>query len=319
MGASTTLMNSNGNVCIHLAAQNGNVAVINCLINCCPEIDVNQRDHKGTPLIIATKSRNFKTVEKLIWGKANIDVMDDNGDTPLHWATLNGDARLVSFLACTAQLTSRNNKGRTALALAARLGYGEIFKILLDKGADIHTTDNSLRTIMHQACIAEGTEILKYVLTTPLFTAPSFVPDNDKGESALHYACRIGNKAAVAVLLHQEVQLNSVDLKGRTPLLLAISKGRSGMAITLLNTWYADGTEAAIDWPDYRGNTPLHECMRRDDVVVAKQLLNRGADYLVLNTDGDSPLTMLNQWEQKESEVFELLLSHALKVGGPPL
>jgi hypothetical protein len=45
---------------------------------------------------------------------------------------------------------------------------------------------------MHQACIAEGTEILKYVLTTPLFTAPSFVPDNDKGESALHYACRIG-------------------------------------------------------------------------------------------------------------------------------
>jgi ankyrin repeat protein len=59
--------------------------------------------------------------------------------------------------------------------------------------------------------------------------------------------------------------------------------------------------------------------MRRDDVVVAKQLLNRGADYLVLNTDGDSPLTMLNQWEQKESEVFELLLSHALKVGGPPL
>jgi ankyrin repeat protein len=70
---------------------------------------------------------------------------------------------------------------------------------------------------MHQACIADGTEILKYVLTTPLFTAPSFVPDNDKGESALHYACRIGNQAAVAVLLHQEVQLNSVDLKGRTP------------------------------------------------------------------------------------------------------
>jgi ankyrin repeat protein len=86
--------------------------------------------NRDTPLIIATKSRNFKTVEKLIWGKANIDLMDDNVDTPLHWATMNGDARLMSFLACTAQLTSCNNKGRTVLALAARLGYGEIFKIL---------------------------------------------------------------------------------------------------------------------------------------------------------------------------------------------
>jgi ankyrin repeat protein len=162
---------------------------MHCLINCCPEIDVNQRDHKGdTPLIIATKSRNFKTVKKLIWGKVNIDLMDDNGDTPLHLAAMNGDARLVSFLAFIAQLTSRNNKGRKVLALAARLGYGVIFKILLDKGADIHTTDNNLLTIMYQACIAEETEFLKYILTTPLFTAPSFVPDNDRGESALHYA-----------------------------------------------------------------------------------------------------------------------------------
>ena len=66
---------------------------------------------------------------------------------------------------------------------------------------------------MYQACIAEETEFLKYILTTPLFTAPSFVPDNDRGESALHYAWRIRNKAVVAVLLHQEVELNSVDLK----------------------------------------------------------------------------------------------------------
>jgi ankyrin repeat protein len=190
MGANISFMKGNGYACIHIAAHNGNVAVMHCLINCCPEIDVNQRDHKGdTPLIIATKSRNFKTVKKLIWGKVNIDfILDDNGDTPLHLAAMNGDARLVSFLACIAQLTSRNNKGRKVLALAARLGYGVIFKILLDKGADIHTTDNNLLTIMYQACIAEETEFLKYILTTPLFTAPSFVPDNDRGESALHYA-----------------------------------------------------------------------------------------------------------------------------------
>ncbi len=83
------------------------------------------------------------------------------------------------------------------------------------------------------------TDILKYLLTTPLFTAPSFVPDNDRGESALHYACRIGNKAAVVVLLHQEMQLNSVDLKEKTPLLLTICKERWEMAMILLNTWYS--------------------------------------------------------------------------------
>jgi ankyrin repeat protein len=67
MGANTSFMNGNGYACIHIAAHNGNVAVINCLINCCPEIYVNQWYHKGdTPLIIATKSRNFKPIEKLI-------------------------------------------------------------------------------------------------------------------------------------------------------------------------------------------------------------------------------------------------------------
>ena len=75
MGANTSFMNGNGFTCIHIEAHNGNVAVMHCLINCYPEIDINQRDHKGdAPLIIATKSRNFKTVEKLIWSEANISV-----------------------------------------------------------------------------------------------------------------------------------------------------------------------------------------------------------------------------------------------------
>jgi hypothetical protein len=35
---------------------------------------VNLRDHKeDTPLLIGTKRKNFGTLEKLIWGNANID------------------------------------------------------------------------------------------------------------------------------------------------------------------------------------------------------------------------------------------------------
>ena len=61
---------------------------------------------------------------------------------------MNGDARVMSLLASSTQLTSYNNKQKTALASTATLGYGEIFKILFDQGSDITHNRKILRTII---------------------------------------------------------------------------------------------------------------------------------------------------------------------------
>lgn len=201
-------------------------------------------------MIIATKSRHYGIVHVPIASNANVHhLIDNEGENPLHWETKIGDARLLSLLMNHTLLEATNNKGRTTLAMAAKYGYGQIFKFLLEKGALVHTTDHNRRTILHQACLTVDTRILIFVLTQPIFTNPLFIPENLQGEKVLHYACRMGNKAAVATLLKEEVQLNAFDLQGRAPLLLAIYKGRTNIAKTLLNTTYSDYTEV---WSTHR-------------------------------------------------------------------
>ena len=52
----------------------------------------------------------------------------------------------------------------TALHMAATHGYVEIFKLLVEKGADLHACDNDMMTPLHFACAEGNTEIVQMIL-----------------------------------------------------------------------------------------------------------------------------------------------------------
>ncbi|KAJ7552569.1 hypothetical protein O6H91_06G060600 [Diphasiastrum complanatum] len=108
-------------------------------------------------------------------------------------------------------------------------------------------------------------------------------------EEQLYHAVQAGNHTTVKALRRDGTSLEWVDKEGRTPLILACTRGESfDMVITLINL----GANISVYRPGTHGGTPVHHAAKRglDKTVVL--LLGRGADPLQSNDDGLTPLDM---------------------------
>lgn len=108
-------------------------------------------------------------------GYAKVNVKDNTGTTPLHFAAYEGDNKLVRFmLAFHADANARNDYGGTPLrwALGARDSHANMIA-LLEKGADINAIQEDSATCLMLAAkvkadsdiaflLAHGAKVLKY-------------------------------------------------------------------------------------------------------------------------------------------------------------
>ncbi|WP_353275377.1 ankyrin repeat domain-containing protein [Wolbachia endosymbiont (group A) of Pipizella viduata] len=69
-------------------------------------------------------------------GKAQVNATDNSGNTPLHWAALNGEKDVVkALLGEGANVDAKDNRGWNPLHLAAENYHLEVMGILLSNGA----------------------------------------------------------------------------------------------------------------------------------------------------------------------------------------
>eukprot|EP00249_Psilotum_nudum_P022069 c28361_g1_i1 orf=545-2047(+) len=109
-----------------------------------------------------------------------------------------------------------------------------------------------------------------------------------KGE-LLYQEVQNRNHDAVTALRREGASLEWVDKEGRTPLILACTRGELlDMAITLLNL----GANITAYRPGTHGGFPLHHAAKRGLDKTVSLLLSRGANPLAINDDGQLPLDM---------------------------
>ena len=267
-GANVNASNREGFTALSQACTNGNVAMAQALLKAGADANVFQAEGQ-TALMTASRAGNAEVVKALLDHGADVNAVSSifdfsgmkpkPGDVPMHFP----------------------RGGFTALLFAARGGFTECAKILLDHGADVKAAD----------------------------------PD---GTSALVLAIINGHYDTAAFLLDRKADPNAADSNGRAALFAAIdmrdiySSNRPAPRdsnkvdpmdlIKMLLDRGADPNakltkmivpRAVLDFPDVMmadGATPFLRAAKSADVPLMQLLLDKGADPKVVTKAGVTAL-----------------------------
>ena len=108
-------------------------------------------------LIDAASRGDINAVRDLLRDGAEVNDMQGDGMTALHWAAEIGNAQLADMLIYAGSNTEAGTRiGQyTPLHIASRNGQGQIVQKLVDAGANVHAkTTNSGTTALHLAAIS---------------------------------------------------------------------------------------------------------------------------------------------------------------------
>ncbi len=113
----------------------------------------------------AAKEGNIEEVRRLVESGVDVNVKDNDGRTPLHFAAGLGYIEVVKYLISKGAYVNvkENAHGATPLHLAAEFGQIEVVKYLISKGAEVNVKDNYGNTPLDYARKTEVEMYLKRV------------------------------------------------------------------------------------------------------------------------------------------------------------
>jgi ankyrin repeat protein len=214
--------------------------------------DVNARSKQSmTPLLVAASNGASDVVKLLLEKGANPQARGFLNTTPLLVATGgfagstgNDTATISLLLQKGADVNAKDLTGTTALMNASAYGNVAVMKMLLAKGADVNAVSLSGGGAVKNGPIALGS------FTALLLAAPYAGPE------------------AIQLLLDAGAKVNVQDVRGMTPLMLAIATDRPDPRV--IRSLLAKGAdpsikskngETALDWAKKFANPPVLEAL----------------------------------------------------------
>ncbi|RYP91578.1 hypothetical protein DL770_002292 [Monosporascus sp. CRB-9-2] len=269
MGTLQNKRDHDGRSALSWAAGNGQEMATKLLLGE-PEVQVNEGDNEGrTPLSWAAGNGQIKTMDLLLaqTDRINAGSADCHGRTPLSWAAGNGHTDAVLALISygkksvgipSLSIDDTENPGNSPVCWAARNGREDVLGILVEEGLQIAEKPEKRRNLPW-------------------------------GQFYLHKAAEQGWATLTKLLIDKKVPVNSIDPDNdaRTPLCVAAEQGQSEVVRILLQAG------AASNYQTGRArDTPLGLAIRHGHEGPVKALLGAGADVLLENAKGESPMDL---------------------------
>ena len=312
---------------LHAAAE-GKVDRVRALI--AEGADVNAKDKDGFPALeVATAFAQADVVKALIDAGADVNIVSGiSKRTPLFAFSMgdtesdNHEAQTLpivnKLIAAKANVNYKDPNGVTALETAAALGYSTIAEALIAAGADVNAKDRMNFSPLHAAASQHKLKTIEVLvkagadvnavtseethLNTPLLMAaesPKNLTDACKPVEGIEGAFDCSQARdmlmdfsdGLKILLDAGANPNLANDKGITPLMLASVAGYLEGVKALLKA----GADAQA--LNHHHNTALHyaaDCRAAETVCVSisKLIMDAGANIHVVDSDGDTALTI---------------------------
>uniref|UniRef100_A0ABD2WJL1 Uncharacterized protein n=1 Tax=Trichogramma kaykai TaxID=54128 RepID=A0ABD2WJL1_9HYME len=339
---------------VHLAARScccNREIVIYELFQMYDRFDVNYTDEDGlTHFHVACQFGFEDVVEKFLEHGQDPNCLAQEVDPPLHLALIGYHEEIVETLVeHGADLNMPNKDGSTPLHLMSKAYFGnvDLVETLFELGEKNHqpvlidARDKFGNTPLHVALEYENTSMAAWLLSRD--ADPNLA--NEEGSTFLHVICKKCCNVDLAKMIfersddgHPEVQVNARDNWGRTPLHLALARGRRQLAKLLLrngadpNSVDEEGStplhvicegkcddelaelffkinddmqQVHVDARDKKGNTALHYVLTGKQIKLFELLLRRGADPNLTNAEGSTALHVLCKYDY---DVYDLMV-----------
>ena len=252
------------------------------LLNSGDQAIVDLVDENGqTPLHLAAEVDSIDAVKLLVQKGANLNATDKNGFDPILWAIIAGQARAFEELNRSAASINRASAdGKDALGWATSLGHLKIAKLLLERGADPMFTMLETCVVPLEEAAANGNERL----VTQLVESGADVTYRDRdGWSAMHWAAEEGDIRTINVLWESGADVNAVSSYGTSPLHCAAHSGNDNVR-SLLQCGANHFDSTCHGW------TPLHHAAFMGHSHHVQALLQAGSNASSQDNHGWSVL-----------------------------
>ncbi|KID61625.1 Ankyrin repeat-containing domain protein, partial [Metarhizium hybridum] len=204
-------------------------------------------------------------------------TMDVNIEPPLLLLAARGNHLKIidALLKCKVPCDSRDELGRSALHIAAEYGNYEVFRQLVENGADVNLTAQHHTSVLHEASGRGHTDIVEGLLDKGADAGLEHITR----VTALYFACKGGYIETVQALLPRYTRYDREEA-----LRVAAIFGWVDILVLLLDS----GTDK--DAKDGELNSALHFAAAFDYPRVAEVLLRRRARFDMKNAYGETPL-----------------------------
>ncbi|XP_037983995.1 transient receptor potential cation channel subfamily A member 1 isoform X2 [Motacilla alba alba] len=299
---------------LHHAAEGGQIELMQLIIDDSSYEVLNVMDSSGnTPLHWATKKNQVESVRLLLSRGANPNILNSNMMAPLHMAVQSLHNEIVKVLVqhSSTDVNLEGEAGNTPIIVACYKDNPEALTLLNEKC-----------TALHFAATQGATEIVKLMMSS--YAGEESIIDAVDGnkETLLHRTALFDHYELAEYLISMGANIDSVDIEGRSPLLLATScaswkivnlllskganvslkdhLGRNFLHLTVLqpgglqhlNEKYLqmEHIKNLVVDEDNEGCTPLHYACRQGVALSVNNLLSLNVSIYSKSRDKKSPL-----------------------------